>query len=388
MTVDVIVVMPLAEQRGGAELMLKQLVTTPPEAAPTTIHWHVVFLEDGPMVDECRSEWSDTHVFPAGRLRHVMSYGRTIRQLVELGKDVQARGILGWMSKGHVYGGPAAFTLGCPAFWFQLGLPADVHWMDRLATAIPARRVLTCSNAGAKAQAALFPHRRTAVVHPGTDVRHFAPGPEHRSAIRRRLGLDETAPTAVIVGRLQRWKGMHVFIESIDQVRQDYPDVQGIVVGGKHDLEPEYPQYLKDLIQRRNLEESIHMVGFQSNVRDWMHAADVVVHASDREPFGIVVIEAMASARPVIASDTAGPTEVIEHGQTGLLTPYGDAEAMAKAIVRYFGDAEFSDRVAHNAAIRARSFSVKAFASRINELLIAETTDAVDVPSPRPTLAR
>ena len=57
---------------------------------------------------------------------------------------------------------------------------------------------------------------------------------------------------------------------------------------------------------------------------------DVIVHASDHEPFGIVVIEAMALGKPVVAGDAAGPTEIITDGVNGLLTPYGDAAALAQ----------------------------------------------------------
>jgi glycosyltransferase involved in cell wall biosynthesis len=308
----------------------------------------------------------------------------TVRALARLADRVEADAVMGWMSKGQVYGGLAALVSGRPASWFQLGLPADVHWLDRLATLVPARVVVVCSRAGANAQAALWPHRPTAVAHPGTNVQHFAPPPDlDRTALRRSLGMDPDAPAVVIVGRLQRWKGMHVFIDSMKHVAQAFPNVQGVIVGGKHDLEPDYPGDLRAQIDDLRLGDTVRMVGHQTNVREWMQAADVVVHASDREPFGIVVIEALASGRPVVASDTAGPTEVIRDGIHGLLTPYGDAEALAHAIERYLGTPAFAQAVAARGMQRAQDFSTQTYAERVTAVLHEHTgSPVVRPPSP------
>ena len=89
---------------------------------------------------------------------------------------------------------------------------------------------------------------------------------------------------------------------------------------------------------------------------------DVIVHASDQEPFGIVVIEAMALGKPVVAGNAAGPTEVITEGVNGLLTPYGDAAALAAAILRYLDDPEFARRTGEAAKLRALEFSTRRYA--------------------------
>jgi glycosyltransferase involved in cell wall biosynthesis len=100
-----------------------------------------------------------------------------------------------------------------------------------------------------------------------------------------------------------------------------------------------------------------------------MQAMDVVVHASDNEPFGMVIVEAMALGKPVVASNTAGPTEIITAGLNGQLTPFGDAAALAAAILRYLDDAPFARRVGAAARQRAEAFSSKAFAAHVVEAL-------------------
>src|SRR5262249_34942035 len=83
------------------------------------------------------------------------------------------------------------------------------------------------------------------------------------------------------------------------------------------------------------------------------------------EPFGIVIIEAMALGKPVIASNAAGPTEIISPGIDGLLTPFGNAAELASAVLRYFDDGDFRNGVASAARRRALDFSTYLYAKRL-----------------------
>ena len=93
------------------------------------------------------------------------------------------------------------------------------------------------------------------------------------------------------------------------------------------------------------------------------------MHTSDREPFGIVVVEAMALGKPVVAGAEGGPCEIITPGVDGLLAPYEDAEALARQVLRYLDDPAFARRVGEAARRRARDFSPEAFAERVISVL-------------------
>jgi glycosyltransferase involved in cell wall biosynthesis len=164
---------------------------------------------------------------------------------------------------------------------------------------------------------------------------------------------------------------MEVFAEAIARVRVARPEVLGVIVGGVHELEAGYETELRQIIAGLGQEESdgIRMVGKQRNVPQWMMAMDIVVHASDREPFGIVVVEAMALGKPVIASKPGGPEEIIDDGVDGLLTSYGDVEALAAAMNRYLEDAEFSASHGRAAREKAMRFSPERYAERVGEAL-------------------
>ncbi len=327
------------------------------------VEWLVIFLTQGPMVAQFESLGVETYVIEAGRLRQPQLFFSTVARIASLLKHTQADIVFSWMAKPHIYGALAARLAKVSALWYQLGMPLANSRLDKIATLLPASGILTCSQAGADAQARMHPVRPIKVVYPGVELERFGPAClDSPQKIRRRLGLPVDGPLIGIVGRLQHWKGFHVLAEAMPRVLERFPDAHGVMVGGKHDLEPDYPAQLKDKIVSLGLEQSISMVGLQSDIPEWMQAMDMIVHASDNEPFGIVIIEAMALGKPVIAGNRGGPTEIITDGVHGLLTPYGDAEALSSAILRYLDDPEFAAQSGLSAQKRAQEFSTRNYA--------------------------
>jgi len=203
-------------------------------------------------------------------------------------------------------------------------------------------------------------------VHPGAELDRFAPEALPTPAgARMRLGLPDDGPLVGIVGRLQRWKGMHTLIQAMPRVLGAHPQAHAVLVGGRHDLEPDYPAYLEEQLRELGVEDRVILAGAQSNVPEWMQAMDIVVHASDNEPFGIVVVEAMALGKPVIAGSAGGPTEMITPGVDGLLSPYNDPQALAAAILTCLDDPGFASRMGAAARERAAEFSTQNFARNV-----------------------
>jgi glycosyltransferase involved in cell wall biosynthesis len=268
------------------------------------------------------------------------------------------------MPKGHLYAGPAAILARRPAVWNQLGTPTRSGWLDRIATALPAAGVIVLSRAGMEAQTRLWPRRQVQLVYPGTELDEFDPDrlPDRASA-RSKLQLPPDAPLIGIVGRLQRWKGMHLVIEAMPRILAAHPSAQLVVVGGAHSLEPNYEHELRDLIASLGIGDHVRPVGLQRNVAEWMQAMDVIVMASYGEPFGIVVIEAMALGKPVVASDTGGPTEIITNGVDGLIFKTGDAASLADTLLQVLGDPKLARQIGRNAHLRARAFSAQTYAA-------------------------
>jgi len=277
--VKIVVVMPLARQLGGGELMLQQLLRHAGSAGAT---FTVVFLRDGPMVAEARAEGHAVHVVDAGRFRQPWRRAMAARRIAQVARGAEADVILGWMVAAQPVAGIAAMLAGIPSVWYQVGLPGR-GWLDVVATAIPARGILVLSRAGGAAQAKLRPARPQRLVYPGTSLAAYdaraLPTP---AAARAQLGLPKDGPLVGIVGRLQRWKGMHVLIEAMPAVLARHPRAHAVIVGGVHDLEPAYEARLRAQISALGLTASVTLAAFQATIPGWMQAMELVVPAADQ----------------------------------------------------------------------------------------------------------
>ncbi|MBI3608036.1 MAG: glycosyltransferase family 4 protein [Nitrospirae bacterium] len=151
---------------------------------------------------------------------------------------------------------------------------------------------------------------------------------------RARLGIPPDALVIGSVANIAPTKGYRDFIEAFCQVARQM-SVYGIIVGADdHGMR-------KDLIAQAaqaGYEDRLRFVGFQENVFPFIAAMDLFVLASLHEGFGIVLLEAMALERSVIATDVQGPREIILPGETGVLVPPAAAETLGKAILSLLGN--------------------------------------------------
>jgi glycosyltransferase involved in cell wall biosynthesis len=358
----VVIIMPSAHLHGGAEEALIHLLRNREAAGFSSIL--VVLLEEGELEEVFERSGTRVEVVDSGRLREPWKIASAVFKIRSLITEHQADLVLGWMTKAHIYGGPAARLVGVPAIYFQMGLP-DKGSVDRLSRLFPAAGALTCSNFAATLQQALVHHRVIGVPLAADFERFSAAEKESPVDIRRRLGLDVKRPIVGMVGRMQRWKGMHVFVDAMAQVFKKVPDCEGLIVGGMFKLEPEYESWLRHRVKELGLEDKIRMVGMQRNVPEWMQAMDVFVHASEREPFGIVVIEAMSLGKPVIATKPGGPEEIINDGVDGQLVTWNQADELAEAILKYLEDPQWASSVGERAKQRSQEYTMDKYAQRL-----------------------
>ena len=146
-----------------------------------------------------------------------------------------------------------------------------------------------------------------------------------------------------------------------------------MLVGGRHELAASYGDALHAQAAGLGYDGHVRLVRHQDHPEDWIQAMDVFVHTSYDEAFGIVVIEAMALGKAVVASDEGGPTEIITPGVNGLLSPYGDAPALADAILRLLGDERLRRQMGLAAAQRAQEFTVQGYARAFGDVVAGVT---------------
>jgi glycosyltransferase involved in cell wall biosynthesis len=172
---------------------------------------------------------------------------------------------------------------------------------------------------------------------------------------------------------------MHYLIDAMPAILREHPDAHCVIVGGQHVHELEYPESLRKRVAEANLSERVTFAGIQHNIPHWMQAMDVVVHASDNEPFGIVVIEAMALGKPVAATDTAGPTEIISHRIDGWLWSAGEPASLTTAVLELLADSELREKIGQAARRKAAMFSSRTYAQRVVENVF----ELIRTPAPR-----
>jgi glycosyltransferase involved in cell wall biosynthesis len=286
-----------------------------------------VFLEGGPWAGELAREGFRVQVIEAGRVRQAHRMLATIVRLAGVMRARQPDLILNWLPKMHLYGAPAAALVGMGdrLVWWQHGMPRT-EWVDRCATKLPVIAVGCSSGASARAQAQLRPARPTFVVAPGTRV---PDGHANGSPLQ----LPREVPAVGLVGRLQPWKGQDRLLQAQALLRARGHEIHTVIVGGDaHELSPEYASSLPAQVARLGLDDAVTMTGQVPDAGPYIDQLDVLVNASDGEPFGIVLLEAMARGIPVVAVDSGAPAEFIEDGRTGVLARSGEPDALADAI--------------------------------------------------------
>jgi glycosyltransferase involved in cell wall biosynthesis len=349
--VRVLITVPWWERLGGAEAMLHTIL----EGAGESGHeLELVFFRDGPWPAELAAAGLRVEIVEAGRVRNVARLAATIARLAALFRARRPDVILNWATKTQLYGAPAAVLAGMRdrVIWWQHAI-AGRHWLDLGANLLPARAIACYSTAAAEAQQRLWPHRRTIVIPAGAallgsdedddalgdgngDGDGEGDGVSGGAGIGRvaaALPLPRDVPVVGIVGRLQPWKGQDRLLRAQALLRERGHPLHLVIVGGdSYGLSPAYAAALPKLVSRLGLDGAVTLVGEVADARPLIERFDVLVNASDPEPFGIVLIEAMAAAVPVVAVDSGGPRDIVEHARTGMLARSGEPADLASAL--------------------------------------------------------
>ena len=223
----------------------------------------------------------------------------------------------------------------CHCRSFVTATPADNRWLTP-----GLEGMIFISQAIAAAHLAdMPPLRHSAVIPNAVDVADYT-APVDCAAVRASLGVPVDAPLVVMPGRISPWKGQHVFVDALALLRQRWPDVHGVVIGLAEKVDAAgYAAQLETQAAALGLQGSLHWAGYRQDIPQVLAAADVVAHCSVKpEPFGRVIIEGMAAGRPVVATALGGAAEIITSGVDGLLTPAGDAGALAQALAGLLAD--------------------------------------------------
>jgi glycosyltransferase involved in cell wall biosynthesis len=183
------------------------------------------------------------------------------------------------------------------------------------------------------------------VIPNAVDLDLFDPAKVDGSALRRELGLDPDAPVLTVIAQITPWKGQRDAIEALALVRDEHPGAQLLIVGEtkftfaatRYD-NVAYLAELRDRVAAHDLGEAVHFLGEREDVAEVLAATDVLLAPSWEEPLGRTVIEGIAMAVPVIATNVGGPNEILDDGSDGLLLAPKDPERWAAAATALLSD--------------------------------------------------
>jgi glycosyltransferase involved in cell wall biosynthesis len=337
---------------GGGELSLLDLL----EGLDRSLYHPIVMLaSDGPLTQKVRDLDIDVRVVPlstdvidtkkdtlrfAAFLKvtavfEILKYAFTIAQLA---RKLKVELIHTNSLKSDIYGGLAGRIAAIPTVW-HVRDRIDGNYLPKAATTLfrALCKVLphaVIANSQSTLSCLQIDRKPISAVVYGCFSSAFD---TNESVASNSTTKDISAPVVAVVGRIAEWKGQHIFIEAAASIKRQHPTARFWIIGAPLFGEEEYERSLHKQVD--SLGENVSFLGFRSDVANLLRNASVVVHSSCvGEPFGRVVIEGMAAAKPVVATNGGAIPEIITDGITGRLVPMNDSDSMAEAICDLLSD--------------------------------------------------
>jgi glycosyltransferase involved in cell wall biosynthesis len=320
-----------APEAGGAELVLLDTI-----AAFRDRGWNVSVLNLAPAPGGVARKVSalgvDLRFCRAERFRDPATAARVLRWFLssaprfDLAIANDARALL--------YTALGCTLLRRPYIWHVHDYLRGVGPFERAARVVrPARYVAISHAVRQSLRECGYPDARIQVVHNAVDVDGIQPRAQG-NGVRTELA-DGRAPVVGLIGRILPWKALETLLEAAARLRTALPEALYLVIGDvltdqAHTVEAlRYRESLLVLRDRLGLENRVKFLGHRDDVPRILDALDVVAHTAVDEPFGRVLVEAMAAAKPVVATRGGGVPEIVVDQVTGYLVPPRDPEAFA-----------------------------------------------------------
>ncbi len=352
-TRTVLVVSNHGEIVGGGEVSLLALLKGMDRSRWAPI---VAVPGEGAVAAGCRALGLPTQVIPLPTLRRPgPALLRSLASLLRLVRSTGASLLHANGSRAMAYAGLAGRLAGRPVVWHVRVGDRD-RLLDRTLARM-AHTIIVNSDAVGR-RLAWAPPGKVRCIHNGVDLSRFSPR-RPDPGLRRTLGLPEEGAVVVSVGRFVPFKGYDHLLEAARVVHRAAPEAHWLLVGDG-ELRPGLQRQARDL----GIEAIVHFTGWREEIPDILALADLFVLPSVWEHFGRVVIEAMAMAKPVVATEAGGVPEIVRHGETGFLVPPAQPGALAEAVLTLLKDAERAARF--GAAGRRRAEGVFSLRQHVN----------------------
>jgi glycosyltransferase involved in cell wall biosynthesis len=321
---------------------------------------------------------------PSFRARFAMHPGQIVRSLFPVFKAAQAlRRQIRVLAPGLIHANSVRAGLLATLAAAGTGTPVIWHVHDTLpkhsVSTLLRLFVLTARNTRAIGVSTATTQRfcggvpiagRVRTIHNGIDLSRFAPNPAGSRAFREELGLSSDSFLVCAVGQICERKGLLELIDALRRIRAKVPQMHLAIVGRvvfRH--EEGYLEALRVAVKSWGVEDLVHFCGERKDVSAVLHASDLAVLNSRDEPFGLVLVEAMACGAPVLAARIGGIPEIVTDGENGWLVEPGDTEALASKLLHLLSSRDELRRAAEQAQrVTCPRFSIDRYQSELMAL--------------------
>jgi len=351
---------------GGVETVLVTLAAAR-DAAPE-MQMSVALSFNGQVGQELRDFGVDTPLLGEVRLRRPDSVWRARRALSSLLGRRKFDLAVCHQAWPHAVFGPVVKRAGLPLVtWVHMSQTG--HWLERLAW----RTQPDCIISNSRFTASTLPATRARVetIYPPVNGKRFrepfSPGAAEKGSRNR------SDVVIIQVSRMEAWKGQGVLLEALALLRERAGWTLWQVGGAQRASEARYFESLRESAQRLGIADRVRFLGQRSDVPSLLGAADIFCQPNlAPEPFGISFIEAMSAGLPVVTSAAGAALEIVD-ASCGVLTPPGDARALASALDRLIADSAERKRLGSAGARRATELcnpevQTRKFAALMKEL--------------------
>jgi sugar transferase (PEP-CTERM/EpsH1 system associated) len=208
--------------------------------------------------------------------------------------------------------------------------------------------------------------RNVVTIYNGVDTGLYARGAD-RAAGRKKLGLADDTPVVATVARLEPVKDQASLLRAFEKVGAALPEARLVLVG-----DGSLRAALEDQARRPGLQGRVTFLGRRADIADLLPLFDVFALTSTSEGLPLTVLEAMAAGLPCVSTAVGAIPEAVTEGQTGLLVPPGDSDALAAALTRLLRDPGLRRKMGQEGQKRARAhFDLKAMTKRYEDLYLA-----------------
>ena len=286
-----------------------------------------------------------------------------VRELAAIIRREQAAMVYTNTLKAHVIGGIAGRLCGARVIWHFRDILLQprprrlVVWLGRF---LP-HRIIAISRAVAGQFGDITVRNKVSVVPNGIDhgrIQRLAALRSRREVIDE-FNLPPRCRLVGIVGQIARWKGQEVFLRAAALVAEQAPDARFLVIGGTLFNDDGYSRESLDYAATLGIRDKVIFTGPRDDVYGLMGSLDILAHCSvEPEPFGRVIVEAMALGVPVAASDSGAAREIIETTDQGIVYPAGDHRRLAAALLSLLGDRNRATAMAGQGRQRSLRFGI------------------------------